>query len=272
MLPAIAGQAEGDLGRRGAAEDPVGPAVRRGGVADHGEAVLARLEGLGLLMHRLCRPPPPLLMHIGAVGGVHQTDDGVVDMGVEIHPFDHLRPATHDAREQGRLVVGFGCRARVGGHPDEDHPLAFAHGIGPHADAIGLIGLVLDQRRNGGADAVGAEAPAVVAAFDGLALAGLLDQPAGREGRRAVGTDVAHGVDLARPTLRTPRPADQHGLAEQFVPLERGRRDVARQGHEIPGVEHEPLAERGRRGLGLGRFRRDGGAVCGCHARQFSGL
>jgi len=244
MLPAIARQAEGDLGRRGPAEDFIRPAVRRRRVADHGEAVLARFKGLGLFMHRLFRPPPPLLMHIGAVGGVHQADDGVIDMGVEIHRLDHLRLAADDAGEEGRLMVGIGRRARVRGHPDEDHPLAFPHRIGPHADAVGLIGLVLDQRRDGGAGAVGAEAPAVVAAFDGLALAGLFDQTPGRQGRGAVGADVAQGVDLPGA-----RPADQHRLAEQLVALQRGGGDVAREGDEIPGVQNEPLAEGGRRGL-----------------------
>ena len=143
-------------------------------MAHHGEAVLARFEGLGLFVHRMFGPPPPLLMDIGAVGGVHQADDGVVDVAVEIHRLDQLGLAADHAGEDRRLMVRFRRIAGVRRHPDEDKTLAFTHRIGSHADAVRLEGLILDQRRNGGADPVGAEAPAVIGTFDRLALAGLV--------------------------------------------------------------------------------------------------
>ncbi|MNI16382.1 hypothetical protein D3C73_697140 [compost metagenome] len=193
--------------------------------------------------------PPPLLMDEGAVGRVHQADHGVVDVAVEIHPFDQARLA-HGAGEDRRILVRLGRVAGVGRHPHEDQALALAHRIGPHLDAVGLEGLVLDQRRDGGAHPVGAEAPAVIGAFDRLALARFLDQPPGRQRRGAVGADVAHGVDLARA-----RAADQHRLAHDLMALQTGDRHVARQGDEIPGVGDEALAEGGLRRGGRRRLR-----------------
>ena len=88
-------------------------------------------------------------------------------------------------------------------------------------------------------DAVRPEAPAVVRAFDRLALAGLVHQPARRQRGGAVGADVSHGIDLTRAGA-----ADQHRLAHDLMALKAGRRDIPGQGYEIPGVGHEALAER----------------------------
>ncbi len=204
--------------------------------------------------------PPPLLMDVRPVGGIHQADDGVVDMAVEIHPLDQARLAD-GARKLRRLLIRLGRVAGVGRHPDEDHALALAHRIGADLDALSLKRLILDQRRDGRADAVGPEAPAVIGAFDRLALAGLLDQPPGRQRRRAVGTDVAHPIDLAGA-----RAADQDRLAHDLIAFQAGDRYVARQGDEIPGVGDEALAEGGRRGLGFRRGGRCGRGVSG-HGR-----
>jgi hypothetical protein len=106
MLPAQAWDGEGDLGQGLAAQDDVGAAVLRRLVADHGEAIVARLELLGLVVLALGRPPPPLLVHVGTMGGVHQADDRVVDMGVEFHAVDELRPAAHHAGKHRRRHVG----------------------------------------------------------------------------------------------------------------------------------------------------------------------
>ena len=254
MFPAIARQAEGDLGRRRPAQNLVEAAVRRRGVPHHGPAGLGRGEGLGLFVHRMFGPPPPLLVDIGAVRRVHQADDGVVDMAVEIHRLDQLGLAAHHAGEDGRFVVRLHRIAGVRRHPDEDDPLAFAHRIGPHADAVRLERLRLDQRRNGGADPVGPEAPAVIGAFHRLALAGLLDQTPRRQGRGPVGADVAHRIDLARAGA-----ADQNRLAHDLVAFQASGCDVPAQGDEIPGVGDESLAERLRARLGRGGFGHDGG-------------
>ncbi len=263
MLPAIARQTEGDLGRRRPAQDLVETAVRRRGMTHHGPAVVARRKGLGLFMHRMLGAPPPLLMDEGPVRRVHQADDRVVDMAVEVHGLDQLGLAL-GAGEERRLMIRLGRIARVRGHPDEDQALALAHRIGPHTDAIGLEGLILDQGRNGGADAVGAEAPAVIGALDRLALARLVDQTPGRQGRRAVGADVAHGVDLARA-----RAADQNRFVHHLIALQAGDGHVTRQSHEVPGVAHEALAEGGRRSLGVGGGRGGGSSVSG-HGRYLA--
>ena len=138
------------------------------------------------------------------MGGVHQADDGVVDMAVEIHRLDQLGLAADDAWEDRRLMIGLHRFARVRRHPEEDDALALAHRIGPY----------------------------------------------GRQGRGAVGTDVAHGIDRARA-----RATDQHRLVHHLMALQAGDRHVARQGHEIPGIAHKALAEGDRRRF---RFRRGG--------------
>ena len=48
-------------------------------------------------------PPPPLLVHEGAVGGVHQADDGVIDVAVEVHGFDQSGAAAHDLYHAGQI-------------------------------------------------------------------------------------------------------------------------------------------------------------------------
>jgi hypothetical protein len=95
-------------------------------VADHREALLARLEALGFLVLAGLGAPPPLLMHVGAVGGVHETHDGVVDVGVEVHAVDQLRPAADHALEHRRRLGGL-----AGADPDEHQTLAFGRVIAP---------------------------------------------------------------------------------------------------------------------------------------------
>ena len=246
MLPAQPRQAKDDLGRGRAAKDAIGVAVGRGRMADHGEAGFARLEGLGLFVLGGLGTPPPVLMHIGAVRRVHQPDHGMVDMGVEGHPVDQLGPAADHAGEDRRRLIRLRLAARVRAHPDKDQALAFVRGIMAHADARHIHRLVLDQRGDGRADPVGAVAPAVIGAFDQLGAVLALDQPSGRQRRGAVGTDVAHGVDLAGAGA-----AQQDRLAEDLIALQPARPQVAGQGGEIPDVAQEALAEDG---LGLARL------------------
>ena len=247
MLPAIAGQAEGDLGGRRPAQDAVGAGVRRRRMADHGEALLARLERLGLLVPAMGAAPPPLLMHIGAVGRVHQAHHGVVDMAVEIHPFDQLRVAANHAGKYRRLVVGLrtDCgdrrpsrRTPAPGSRPRDRT---APGCGPprRPGPERARGWPRTRRRAGSASRDRGTPPSRLRRRAS-------DQLSGRQGRGPVGADVAHGVDLARPGA-----ADQHRLAQQLVALEIRGFHISRQGREVPGVGDEALAEGGGRGLGF---------------------
>ena len=194
VFPPKARQAEDNLGLRLATEDGVGPRIRRGRVAQHGEASLARLEALFLLVNAGLGAPPPLAMHERAVGGVHQADHRVVDMGVEVHPVDQLGAATDHAGEFRRRMVRL--RPWCASQPDPHQALAFRDRIAAHAEAAGVQVLARRQRGDGDADAVRAEPPAVVGAFDGL-KARILAEPAGGERRCAVRADVAQREQCA---------------------------------------------------------------------------
>ena len=91
--------AEDDLGLRLTAKHRIGPRVAGRRMTDHGEAGLARLERLGLGMDAGGGAPPPLAMHEGSMGRIHQSDDRVIDVSVEDHPVDQLGGAAHHARE-----------------------------------------------------------------------------------------------------------------------------------------------------------------------------
>ena len=199
MLPAKAGQAKGDLGLWRAAEDRIGAAVARRGVAGHGEPIVPRLEALFLVIEALGRAPPPLLVHVGPVRGVHQADDRVIDMAVEVHPLNELRPAAHHAlkarrRHHGRVVLG------VFAHIDEDKALSFMDRPAADLDALALHRLIGDEGGDLRTGAVRrAKAPAMIGAFDRALPRRILDQLARRKGCGAVGADVLQGVDVAGP-------------------------------------------------------------------------
>ena len=65
-------------------EQLVGSAVGRGRVGLNAKAVGDGLEGLFLYLDAAAAAPPPGLVHKGAVGGVHQSDDAVVHVRGQI--------------------------------------------------------------------------------------------------------------------------------------------------------------------------------------------
>lgn len=197
MLPAQARQAEGDLGLGPPAEDGIGPAVARRCVPHHGEASLAGFRPLLLVVFAARRSPPPLPVDVRAVGGVHEADDRLVDVGVEHHAVDQLRPSAHHAREYRRWPIRLAQRRRAG--PDEDHPLALGDRIAAHPHARDVHRLVGGQRGDRRAGAVRPEAPAVVGTGHGLDAQLILVEAPRRQRRGAMRADIAQGEQLAAP-------------------------------------------------------------------------
>ena len=82
LFRADAGELKGNLRHWLSAEQFISKAIGGRRMGGHGEAPLARFKGLGFFMHGFLRAPPPLFMHIGAVGWVHQAYDGVINMAI----------------------------------------------------------------------------------------------------------------------------------------------------------------------------------------------
>ena len=178
-----------------------------------------------------------MLVDVRAVRGVHQADDGVVDVGVEILPIDEFGPSADDAGKGRRRMVRR-RPARIGRHPDEHQTLALDGRITPHPNPIQIKGLAFDQRGNGGATAIGAKAPSVIGALHGLGSVGLAGELARRERRGAVRTDVAQGENLAAGAA-----AQENRLAQYHLPRQTSGLEVARHRGEIPDVGQEPAGE-----------------------------
>jgi hypothetical protein len=212
-------------------------------VPRHGEAGLGRGEGLALLVLAGGGAPPPLLVHERAVGGVDQAQHRVVDMDVVVQVVDQLGLAADHAGDrrgrEGRLAV----EARVGRHPDPHQALGLDQRILPYPNFRDVQRVVGGQGRDLGAGPVGAEPPAVIGTFDGLAdpvlsTGGLGVRLAGRQLGGAVRADVAQGVDGAGLGA-----ADQDRLAQIFAAFHLARLQVGRQGRHVPGVHDEAFAE-----------------------------
>ncbi len=174
------------------------------------------------------------------MGRVHQSDDGVVDVALKIHPLHKLGRAADDAAEDGRLSVARRGPG-VGRHIDEHKPLALLDGVGADADPLRLQRLIVHEGGNGRACSVlRSETPAVVRALHGFAPGGVRDQSTGRQGRGPMRTDVAQGEGGA-----AARAAQKHRLPKKVHPLKSAGLQLAGQGGEIPEVVQEPLAESG---------------------------
>src|SRR6266446_9586325 len=125
----------------------------------------------------MLRAPPPRLVDERAVRGIHQSDDAMVDgarqVGGEIGEFVMLAELWNLGCGSGR---GCGLREsgadRAGiGNEDPDKVVALFAGIAAGVDAVDFQSLLGDKRRDQLALAgVGVESPAVVGAFDLLAI------------------------------------------------------------------------------------------------------
>src|ERR1700674_280437 len=138
-------------------------------------------------------------MDEGAVCGIHQADDAVVDgarqVGGEIGEFVMLAEFWNLG---GRSGSGRGLRESGAGwagigNEDPDEVVALFAGIAAGVDAVDFQSLIGDERRDQFALAgVGVECPAVVAAFDLLAV----EVSAGKR-HAAMRAGIAQGEGLA---------------------------------------------------------------------------
>src|SRR6267378_1881686 len=125
----------------------------------------------------MLRAPPPRLMDEGAVCGIHQADDAVVDgagqIGGEVGEFV-VRAEFRNlggGSGSGRGLRESGAGWAGIGYEDPDKVVALFAGIAAGVDAVDFQRLIGDERRDQLALAgVGIESPAVVAAFDLLAV------------------------------------------------------------------------------------------------------
>ncbi len=171
---------------------------------------------------------------------VHQADDGVVDAAMEelalVPAWARVRHA--DARwlalRRRRLAAG-------GGHVDPDEPVLLAHRIGFDLDVRRLDRLAADEGGYRCADAVAAEAPAVIGAFDRVVRQHL----AGRERHAAMRADVLHRE--GRPVAAA---ADQHRLAQHHLAAQARLAELFGQAAHVPTVAQEPCVGGNRNRLG----------------------
>jgi hypothetical protein len=213
-------------------------------VAHHGETHFARLELFGLFELLLGRPPPPLLMHIGPVGRIHQPDDRMVYMRIEIHGLDNDRPASNHARQHRRLAIRIGRPARIGRHVDPNDALLLAHRIAAHAELGDVHCLVAGQGRDVGTGARRVELPAVIRTLHHAGPV-LAQHFARRQGSRTVRTDVAQTIRLAIEVA-----PQQDRLTQEDIALQGAGFQVGRQSREPPAVAQESFAERDTGGHG----------------------
>ena len=162
-------------------------------------------------------------MDEGAMGRVHQADDAVVDGAIQQrrnmnHPIGRRgeRQSRHLRHDLVRLL-------RVG-NKDPHIAVSLAAGIGRDADFVCLNGGVCDQRRNPLATTGLIEPPAMVGAFDAVAV-----HLAERERHPPVGANVAHGCDGPLGGF-----ADEDREAQQNGPFQTVGSEIAAEASGIP--------------------------------------
>src|SRR5882762_4597569 len=200
MFDADARQLKDDLGFGGAAQETIAARVLRGCVAAHREAEWRRCEGLGLLVDRTARAPPPGTVNERPVRRVHQPDHGVIDRGGETDALDEVGRASIEPFEQRDPRR----RGWVFAKKDPDVALHLARRVAADMDTIGRERLARYQRRDQGTMTAGVEAPPVIAALDLVPI-----EMAGAEPHAAMRTQIPHRERLACHVA-----ADQDRLAQ----------------------------------------------------------
>src|SRR5258708_34962469 len=105
-------------------------------------------------------------MHEGPMRRVHQPNDGMVDRAGKAHRLGHgvaVLADIGDLRDLGRV-------GRIDAEIDPDIALHLARRIARDTYLGGIEVLALGERWNGGAAPIGGEAPAMVKAFELLAV------------------------------------------------------------------------------------------------------
>ena len=132
----------------------------------HGKTARRRAEGLGFFVDGPPRPPPPGLMHERPVRRVHQPNDRVVNMARKFYGFAQARHPVAKFRHDGRVTRINAVIAEK----DPDIALHFSARVGLHLHPVDIELLIRYQRGDGRASPVAAKAPAMVTAFDFLAV------------------------------------------------------------------------------------------------------
>ena len=166
------------LGVRIQPQQFVGRAVGTGSMRAHAEAVGNGLEILLLLVDAVPAAPPPGLMDERSMRGIHQSDDSVIHAARAFRRSG--RRVLYLSLNVGTRGAGIGRSAALVnpapaaaglGNENPDEAVVFLAGIAAGVNAIDFELLVRSQRRNQLAlSGVRVESPAVVAAFDLLAI------------------------------------------------------------------------------------------------------
>ena len=192
-------------------------------MADHAPAELDRLE---LLLLRAQRGrlllEPPRGVHEGGMGRVHQAERGVIGRaGERLHDGSQWSGVVGECRHSRRLA---GARLICPREIDPDQALPLDARIGAAADLGEVHLLALAQRRNLDAGAGHVEAPAVIAARDGVAVEVAVMQ---RDAAvRAVVAQREHPIAAAA--------ADDQRLAEQGLVNHAARPQLGARERDVP--------------------------------------
>ena len=183
----------------------------------HAETHGDRLKVLLLLVDAVAAPPPPRLVNKWSVRRIHEADDAVVhttgQFGSQVGDIVHAaetRDSWHSHGWRNSFGESRAWRRRLGNKHPNIVVMLFA-GIRPCINAVDLEVLVGGERGDELAlSAMGIERPAVVAAFELLAV-----EVAVGKRHAAVRTSVAQGEDLALTiTAENQGSFEQHRLVQ----------------------------------------------------------
>src|SRR5262249_7553971 len=133
-----------------------------------------------------CPTPPPVAVDVGAVRGIHQANDSVINVAGKHLALDEARRFDLVQWNAWRLAPGRDGFASWRGHVDPDQSVLLAERVGAHADARGIEVLTLDQRGNRRAHAVWPKLPTVIGTLDRV----VREQSPGGKRHAAVRADV----------------------------------------------------------------------------------
>ena len=201
----------------------------------HGEAALSGLKGFGFGVDGALGTPPPLAVHIGAVGGVHEADNRVIDMTVQGQAIIHYGAAI-GKRKCRRVNLGRARKEFIRRDINPDELPLLAHGVSAHFYFLGFHSLLRRESRYFFARPIlYPKAPAMIGAFDCAVFDTSL-----REGRGAVRANIAHRKKRAA-ILAAGLAANTDGLARNFAAQHFAPADIRGQPCKIPDVENETV-------------------------------
>ncbi|CAE6715881.1 hypothetical protein NSPZN2_11445 [Nitrospira defluvii] len=187
-------------------EELVRPAVFGRRVRHHPEPVGDGLEGLCLVVHAGLGSPPRALVDEGAVRGIHEPDDAVVDGTIQDRgDLDHAigRGRQRKARQfRYRLIRPL----RIGQiHPHV--PVCFLARVGGDPDLLGSKRRSLDKGRNVTTATARIKLPSVIGALDPFSV-----EVTEGQGHASMRTNISHGRHCTLPVTAHENRLSQHDL------------------------------------------------------------